>query len=95
VLSYCGSFVDIRDGGKYPYLIRNESAKPVRSFFQSGENDLDTRYGNWALGNKQMASALKFKGYDYNFEFGTGGHNLEHGAEILEQSIIWLFGNIA
>lgn len=93
VLSHCGSFVDIRGGGKYPYLIRNESAKPIRIFFQSGENDLDTRYGNWALGNKLMASALKFKGYDYKFEFGSGGHNLEHGAKLLEQSICWLFGN--
>jgi len=91
VLSHCGSFVDIRGGGKYPYLIRNESPKPIRMFFQSGEKDLDTRYGNWALGNKQMESALKFKGYDYNFEFGSEGHNLVHGAELLESSIEWLF----
>ena len=88
VLSHCGSFVDIRGGGKYPYLIRNESPKPIRIFFQSGENDLDTRYGSWALGNKQMEAALKFKGYDYKFEFGTEGHNLAHGSELLEHSII-------
>jgi len=93
VLSHCGSFVDIRGGGKYPYMIRNEHAKPIRMFFQSGENDLDTRYGNWALGNQQMAAALKFKHYDFRFEFGTEGHNLVHGAELLASSIEWLFGN--
>jgi len=93
VLSHCGSFVDIRGGGKYPYLVRNESPKPIKMFFQSGEKDLNTRYGDWALGNKQMESALKFKGYDYNFEFGSEGHNLVHGAELLEKSICWLFGN--
>jgi len=93
VLSHCGSFVDIRGGGKYPYLIRNESPKPIKIFFQSGENDLDTRYGNWALGNKQMESALKFKCYEHKFEFGSEGHNLVHGAELLESSITWLFGN--
>ncbi|NTS76322.1 hypothetical protein HR060_05515 [Catenovulum sp. SM1970] len=92
VLSHCGSFVDIRGGGKYPYLIRNEAAKPIRIYFQSGEQDLDTRYGNWALGNKQMAAALKFKGYDHHFEFGQQGHNLIHGAELLEHSLLWLFG---
>lgn len=92
VLSHCGSFVDIRGGGKYPYLIRNEYPKSIRAFLQSGENDLNTRYGDWALGNQQMASALKFKGYDYQFVFGTQGHNLEHGAELLELSISWLFG---
>jgi len=91
VLSHCGSFVDIRGGGKFPYLVRNEFPKKIRMFFQSGSNDLDTKYGNWALGNKQMASALKFKNYDYKFEFGCEGHNLIHGAELLASSIEWLF----
>ncbi|SFC94682.1 alpha/beta hydrolase [Pseudoalteromonas denitrificans] len=91
VLSHCGSFVDIRGGGNFPYLIRNEIVKPIKMYFQSGENDLDTKYGNWALGNKQMAAALKFKGYDYHFEFGEQGHNLIHGAELLADSIKWLF----
>lgn len=94
VLSHCGSFVDIRGGGKYPHLIRNEYPKPIRIFFQSGSKDLDTKYGNWALGNKQIESALKFKEYDYRFEFGSDGHNLVHGAELLESSFVWLFGNI-
>jgi enterochelin esterase family protein len=91
VLSHCGSFVDIRGGGKYPYLIRNQAKKPIRMFFQSGSNDYDTKYGSWALGNKQMVAALQFKGYDYHFEFGEEGHNLIHGAELIEQSIKWLF----
>jgi len=38
-----------------------------------------------------MAAALEFKGYDYQFEFGQEGHNLVHGAELLEESICWLF----
>jgi len=91
VLSHCGSFVDIRGGGKYPYLIRNQAAKPIKMFFQSGEQDLNTRYGDWALGNKQMQSALAFKGYEHQFEFGTQGHKLGHGAKLLESSIKWLF----
>jgi len=95
VLSHCGSFVDIRGGGKFPFLVRNEPAKEIRMFFQSGSNDLDTKYGNWALGNKQMESALKFKGYDYRFEFGSEGHNLVHGAELLKSSIEWLFDSDA
>jgi len=91
VLSHCGSFVDIRGGGKFPYLIRNEFPKNIRMYFQSGLHDLDTKYGNWALGNKQMESALKFKGYEHKFEFGQEGHNLIHGAKLLESSIEWLF----
>lgn len=74
-------------------MIRNENPKAIRMFFQSGCNDLDTRYGNWALGNKQMASALKLKGYDYKFKFGSEGHNFMHGVELLESSLLWLFGD--
>ncbi|WP_281559321.1 alpha/beta hydrolase-fold protein [Thalassomonas sp. RHCl1] len=91
VLSHCGSFVDIRGGGKYPYLIRNEAPKPIKMYFQSGSHDLDTRYGNWALGNKQMAAALHFKDYHYHFEFGNQAHNLIHGAQLLKESLLWLF----
>ncbi|WP_440056967.1 hypothetical protein ACSLBF_18970 (plasmid) [Pseudoalteromonas sp. T1lg65] len=40
-----------------------------------------------------MELALKLKGYDYKFEFGSEGHNLIHGAALLESSIRWLFGN--
>lgn len=93
VLSHCGSFVDIRGGGCYPNLIRNEYPKAIRMLFQSGQNDLDTKYGNWALANKQMESALKFKNYDYQFEFGTEGHNLIQGGQSLESSLLWLLGH--
>ncbi|MCJ8294404.1 MAG: alpha/beta hydrolase-fold protein [Colwellia sp.] len=93
VISHCGSFVDIRGGGQYPSLIRTEDPKAIRIFLQSGENDLDTKYGSWPLGNKLMAAALKFTNYDYQFEFGSEGHNLIHGGQLLESSLLWLFGH--
>lgn len=93
VLSHCGSFVDIRGGGAYPSLIRTQAAKPIKMFFQSGAQDLNTKYGDWALGNKAMASALDFKGYENKFYFGKQGHNFIHGAELLEQSLIYLLGD--
>lgn len=90
VLSHCGSFVDIRGGGAYPSLIRSQAPKPIKMFFQSGAQDLNTKYGDWALGNKAMASALDFKGYENKFYFGKEGHNFIHGAKLLEQSLIYL-----
>jgi enterochelin esterase family protein len=38
-----------------------------------------------------MAASLKFRGYDYKFEFGTEGHNGKHGAAILPDSLRWLW----
>src|SRR5262249_10052348 len=65
VLSWIGSFADIRGGHNYPSLIRKNPPKSIRVFLQDGENDLDVPAGDWWLANLTMASALKFAGYDY------------------------------
>lgn len=91
VLSHCGSFTDIWGGHNYPSLVRRTPRKPIRVLLQSGENDADTPFGNWALANRAMASALSWAGYDYRFEFGSGGHNLDHGGAIFADSLRWLW----
>jgi enterochelin esterase family protein len=91
VLSHVGSFTNIRGGDAYPGLIRKTECKPIRVFLQDGANDLDNLHGNWPLANQQMASALKFMGYDYRFVFGDGGHNGRHGGAILPDSLRWLW----
>ncbi|MBI3410565.1 MAG: ThuA domain-containing protein [Planctomycetes bacterium] len=91
VLSHVGSFTNIRGGDVYPGRIRKTPTKPIRVFLQGGSGDLDNEHGNWPLANQQMALALKFKDYDYRFEFGDGGHNGKHGGAILPDSLRWLF----
>lgn len=91
VLSHVGSFTNIRGGHVYPALIRKTDSKPIRVFLQDGKNDLDNQHGNWPLANQQMAAALKFAGYDYQFVFGEGGHNGRHGGAILPDSLRWLW----
>ena len=91
VLSHVGSFTNIRGGHVYPALIRKTERKPIRVFLQDGENDLDNEHGNWPLANQQMAAALKFAHYDYQFVYGDGGHNGKHGGAILPDSLRWLW----
>ncbi len=91
VLSHVGSFTNIRGGHVYHALIRKTEPKPIRVFLQDGENDLDNLHGHWPLANQQMAAALKFAGYDYQFIMGTGGHNGKHGGAILPDSLRWLW----
>ena len=38
-----------------------------------------------------MAAALKFRGYDYRFEFGDGAHTHKHGGAILPDTLRWLW----
>ncbi len=91
VLSHVGSFTNIRGGDVYPSLIRKTEKKPIRVFLQDGSSDLDNLHGSWPLANQQMAAALKMMNYDYRFEFGTGGHNGQHGGAILPDSLKWLW----
>ena len=93
VVSWIGSFTNIRGGYVYPAEIRKTKAKPkpLRVFLQDGANDLDNLHGNWPLANQDMAAALKFGGYDYKFEFGDGGHSPKHGGSILPDTLRWLW----
>jgi enterochelin esterase family protein len=91
VLSHVGSFTNIRGGDVYPGLVRKTPRKPIRVFLQDGSGDLDNQAGSWPLANQQMAAALKFARYDYQFVFGDGGHNGKHGGAILPDSLRWLW----
>ena len=90
VLSHCGSFVNLRGGHNFPYLVRSTPRKRIRVLLQSGEADGRHLFGDWPLANKTMANALAFAGYDVRFEFGVGGHSLRHAGAIFADSLRWL-----
>jgi enterochelin esterase family protein len=94
VISHCGSFTDIWGGHNFPSLIRKTDHKPLRIFLQSGTNDANTPFGNWALANQTMASALSWASYDFRFEYGTGGHNLSHGGSIFADTLHWIWRDL-
>ncbi len=98
VLSCIGSFTDIASGPtliegghNYPALIRKSDAKPIRVYLQDGRNDLDNVHGNWPLANQSMAAALKFKGYDYRFDFANGNHSDRYERAHLPSILRWLW----
>tara|TARA_R110002096_G_scaffold27831_11_gene84640 strand:- start:764 stop:1648 length:885 start_codon:yes stop_codon:yes gene_type:complete len=91
VISHVGSFTNIRGGHVYPALIRKSDSKPLRVFLQDGENDLDNLHGNWPLANQQMAAALEYSGYDYQFVMGTGKHSGRHGGAVFPDTLRWIW----
>lgn len=91
VVSHCGSFVDIRGGHVLPALVRRAEAKPLRVFLQTGEHDLDILYGCWPLANRELASALAYRGYDHQLVIGAGGHSLAHGGALFADCLRWLW----
>jgi enterochelin esterase-like enzyme len=93
VVTYIGTFVNIRDGDQYPGIIRKTSSigRPIRVFMEDGDNDLNNLHGDWVLANQQMASALTFSGYENQLVVLSGGHSGNHGGTILPEALRWLF----
>jgi gluconolactonase len=91
VLSFVGSYTNLRGGDVYPNLIRKTEPKPLRVFLQDGSNDQSIYAGSWYLANQSMASALEFSGYELKFVVGTEGHNGKHGGAILPDALRWLW----
>ena len=91
VMSFIGSFTNLRGGEALSSLIRKTEPKPLRVFLQDGSNDLNIYAGNWFIGNQDIFSALQYAGYEGTFEIGTEGHNSKHGAAILPGALRWLW----
>jgi sugar lactone lactonase YvrE/enterochelin esterase-like enzyme len=93
VLSYIGSYVNLRGGNLYPDLIRHTEPKPLKVFLQDGSNDLNIYSGSWWHANLAMKSALEYSGYDLKWVEGTEGHNSIHSSRIFAESLEWLWSD--
>ena len=91
VLSFVGSYTNLRGADRLPNLIRIVEPRPIRVFLQDGSNDQNIYAGSWWLANQSMAMALEYAGYDVRFAPGTEGHNSRHGAAILPEALRWLW----
>ena len=91
VLSWVGSFVDLRGGHAYPSMIRNSEPKPLRVYLLGGENDLDNAFGHWPTANRLMASALAYQGYDHHLEWTDCFHGSRGMAARLPDALRWLW----
>ena len=90
VLSHCGSYVNIRGGHNWPFILRATPRRPIRVYLQSGTGDGVHFTGDWPLANQTMAKALEWAGYDHRFEFGVGGHSLRHAGALFADALRWL-----
>lgn len=91
VISFVGSYNNLRGGQIYPSLVRKHEPKPLRVFLQDGSADQNIYSGNWWINNQDMASALEYAGYDLKWVAGTEGHNSKHGSAILPDALRWLW----
>lgn len=91
VISHCGSFTNMRGGHKFPVLVRTSEKKPIKVWLCTGEKDLDTVFGSWKIANEYMASSLAYRGYEYKFYEGVGGHSWLYGGMLLPDAMRWMW----
>ena len=91
VLSFIGSYTNLRGGNNYSSLVRKTEPKPLRVFLQDGVNDLNIYSGSWFIGNQDLSAALEYSGYDHTFVTGFEKHNSIHGSSILPYALRWLW----
>lgn len=99
VLSFIGSFTDLRGGHAYSDIVRKSEKKPIRIFMQDGRNDnrgvgRDGKYNekrDWFAQNVKLMQALQEKGYDMTYTFGIGRHSQKMSGAVLPEAMRWLW----
>ena len=98
VLSYSGTFVDLRQGpeaphGAYEYpehFFPNTPVKPLRIWMHVSENDIGANTAsaerrNWVMANQRLAGVLKAKGYHYQFVYAKNAGHVD--AKVIRQTL--------
>jgi enterochelin esterase-like enzyme len=98
VITFVGSFTDLRGQHIYPELVAESEKKPIRIFLQDGRNDNRGMRGDtynpkrdWFLQNVRLMQALTKKGYDLNYTWGIGNHGQKQGGAIFPGMMRWLW----
>ncbi|MES1209795.1 MAG: alpha/beta hydrolase-fold protein [Pseudomonadota bacterium] len=105
VVSYSGTFVALQatadhplGAWEYPSMILAAPLKPLRIFLEVAENDngsttAETGHRNWVIGNRNLAAALKMRGYHYRFLFAMGAGHCETGvkSKTYSETMAWVW----
>ena len=92
VFSGVGTFVAMRGGNDLQAIVRKHEPQPLRVFLQDGSNDAwNPLFGHWYEGNRMLASALEFAGYDCMFDWSESGHNVRRSTEIFASVMEWMW----
>jgi len=99
VLTWIGTFVDMKGADSLPAMIRRTEPKPLRVWLQDGKNDhlapgqsYGVFYaGSWPINNELMYEALQFGGYDVKLTIGEGGHDGNQSAALMPDAIRWIW----
>ena len=92
VFSGVGTFVAMRGGNDLQAIVRKSEPRPLRIFLQDGTNDVwNPLFGHWYEGNRMLASALDFAGYDARYDWSDCYHGVKRATEIFPEVMEWMW----
>ncbi len=92
VFSGVGTFVAMRGGNDLQAIVRKSEPRPLRIFLQDGTNDVwNPLFGHWYEGNRMLASALDFAGYDARYDWSDCYHGVKRASEIFPEVMEWMW----
>lgn len=92
VIAASPSFGNIRGGNIWPSVIRTtDEQKNLRACMCVGKYDADIIFGDWILANRDVASALNYRGYDFRLIINEMGHSLTFLKYMIPQALAWFY----
>ena len=92
VFSGVGTFVAMRGGNDLQAIVRKSEPRPLRIFLQDGTNDVwNPLFGHWYEGNRMLATALDFAGYDARYDWSDCYHGVKRANEIFPEVMEWMW----
>ena len=92
VIAASPSFGNIRGGNIWPSVIRTtDEQKNLRACMCVGKYDADIIFGGWILANRDVASALNYRGYDFRLIINEMGHSLTFLKYMIPQALAWFY----
>ena len=94
VFSGVGTFVAMRGGNDLQAIVRKHEPLPLKVCLQDGTNDVwNALFGHWYEGNRMLATALDFAGYDTLYDWSDCKHGVKRASEIFAQVMTWMWSD--
>ena len=92
VFSGVGTFVTMRGGNDLQMFVRKSEPRALKICLQDGTEDVwNPIFGHWYEGNRMLATALDFAGYETKYDWSDCGHGVKRASEIFAEVMEWMW----
>lgn len=92
VFSGVGTFVTMRGGNDLQMWVRKREPQPLKICLQDGTEDVwNPIFGHWYEGNRMLATALDFAGYQTKYDWSDCNHGVKRASEIMAEVMEWMW----